>query len=189
MTRWFLVALLVVLMVPVAAAQDNPTPDLFGVYFDDLGTVFCRDDIPYYTPFSVYFVYKNPTVPAILGFEAAYYTTAEFLELGVYPPCGIVWPSPPDMGNLWVECSSPQPTSEATPLLRIDYMAMGTEDPESVFFLEKAQNSSQPGENPYIILPDGSFLETQAALPSYTTLCCGIPSVSVGWGTIKSLYR
>ena len=131
----------------------------------------------------------NSFAASILGFEAGYHTTADFMQLGLYPSCGIVWVFPPELDNLTVVCSTPMATTGATPLLRIEYMSLGFESPDSIFFLEKARESSLPGDNPYIILPDGSFLEAQAGVAAFTSLCCGVPTEKVGWGTIKSLYR
>jgi hypothetical protein len=88
-----------------------------------------------------------------------------------------------------VECSTPFPTVEATPLFRIDDLFPGSGVPESTFRVEKASGSSLPGDNPYIILADGSPFEVQAGVAAYTTLCCGLPTENMGWGTIKSLYR
>jgi hypothetical protein len=184
-----MMAIILVVFVQTASAVSDPRPDVLGVYFDEYGDQICKDNLPVAAPFSVWFVYTNPSVTSILGFEAGYHTTAEFLQLGIYPPCGIIWTEMPELDNLYIACSSPIATTQATPLFRIEYMSLGFEAPDSVFYLEKARDSAQQGNNPYIILADGSLMEAQAGGPAFTSLCCGVPAVNVGWGTIKSLYR
>jgi len=180
---------ILVVFVQTALGVSDPRPDLLGVYFDEYGDQICKDNLQVAVPFSVWFVYTNSSVTSILGFEAGYHTTAEFLQLGIYPPCGIIWPVMPELDNLYVACGSPIATTQATPLFRIEYLPLGSEPPDSVFYLEKARDSAQPGNNPYIILADGSLQEAQAGVPAFTSLCCGVPAVNVGWGTIKSLFR
>jgi len=182
-------ALVLVMFAQPAGAAVDPRPDVLGVYFDEFGDRPCKDDLIQAVPFSVYFVYTNPTVNSILGFEAGYYTTAGFLQLGIFPPCGIIWTVMPDLDNLYVTCAVPLATAQATPLFRIDYLYIGFEPLESVFYLEKARDSIQPGSNPYIILADGSPMEAQAADPAYTTTFCALATEPMGWGTIKSLFR
>ena len=184
-----MMAFILVVFGQAAFAVVDPRPDVLGVYFDDFGVQHCRDDLLIAVPFSVWIVYTNPSVTSILGFEAGYHTTGEFLQLGLYPPCGIIWVIPPELDNLYIACSTPLATTQATPLLRIEYLYLGFEALDSVFYLEKARDSSQPGNNPYIILADGSSLEALAGVPAFTSLCCGLPTANVEWGTIKSLYR
>ena len=181
--------LVLVLFSQSAWGVTDPRSDVIGVYFDEFGDQICEDTFLIGLPFSVWIVYTNPSVTSILGYELGYYTTSEFIQLGLLPPCGLIWIVPMDLENLFVTCGSPNPTSQATPLLRIDYLFMGYEDPDSIFYVEKARDSVLPGTNPYIILADGSFMEAQAGIPAYTTLCCGLPTEILGWGSVKSLYR
>lgn len=189
MARLLMVAVILGMFTQVAIADVDSGPDVLGVYFDENGDQICKDDVWFATPFSVWIVYTNPSAASILGFEAGYHTTADFLQLGLYPPCGLVWVFPPELDNLTVVCSTPMATTEATPLLRVEYMSLGSESPDSIFYLEKARESSLPGDNPYIILADGSYLAAQAGVAAYTTLCCGVPTENMDWGMIKTLYR
>lgn len=172
-----------------AVAVVDPRPDVFGVYFDEFGDRNCKDDLIPGVVISVWFVYTNPTVSSILGFEAGYHTTTDFLQVGLYPPCGILQPVVPELDNLTIICGTPLVTGPATPLYRIEYLYLGIGPVEATYYLEKARDSTQPGNNPYIILSDGSIMEVQAGDPAYTTLFCGVSTEKVGWGTIKSLYR
>ena len=167
----------------------DPRPDVLGVYFDEFGDRNCKDDLNPGAPFSVWFVYTNPTVPFILGFEASYHTTADFIQMGLFPRCESITPVEPDLDNLLATCSIPFPTTQATPLYRIEYLYLGFESVETTFHLEKARESIQPGNNPYIILADGSIMEVQAGGPAITTLHCVLPVEKMVWGSIKSLYR
>ena len=189
MTRWIMTVFILLMFSQAAVAQVDPRPDVLGVYFDEYGGRNCNDYLTPSVPFSVWFVYTNPTVPSILGFEAGYHTTASFLQMGIYPPCGLIMPVVPELDNLSIACPTPILTAPATPLYRIEYLYLGFEARETTFYLEKARESIQPGNNPYIILADGSFMEVQAGNPAYTTLCCGVSIEKVGWGSIKSLYR
>jgi hypothetical protein len=189
MIRLLMIALVLLMLAPTAGGASDPPSDLIGVYFDEYGEQICEDNILLYVPFSLWVVYTNPSVTSILGYELGYHTTAEFMQLGVYPPCGLIWVDPPELENLTVVCGEPIPISGPTVLLRLEYMALGFEEPETVFYVNKASGSAQPGNNPHIILEDGSYMEAQAQVPAYTTLCCGVPTEGMGWGSIKSLYR
>jgi hypothetical protein len=189
MARWLLLVFVLVVFAQAASGVSDPRPDVLGVYFDYFGDQICEDNLLIAVPFSVWFVYTNPSETSILGFEAGYHTTAEFFQLGIFPPCGIIWTEIPELDNLFVACAEPMATTEATVLFRIEYLMLGFENPDSIFYLEKARESTQPGTNPYIILADGSLMEAQAGMTAYTTLCCGLPTENRGWGSIKSLYR
>jgi hypothetical protein len=184
-----MIAFILIMFTQAAFGVADPRPDVLGVYFDEFGDQICNDSVPISVPFSVWFVYTNPTPTSILGFEAGYYTTGDsFIRLAIHPPCSIMW-IPPDLDNLTLLCPEPFATAEATPLFRIEYLYIGGGSPESTFYLEKASGSPLPGDNPYIILADGSPFEVQAGVPAYTALSCGVPSENLDWGTIKSLYR
>jgi len=189
MTRPIKTLIVLLVLAQAGPGVSDPPSELIGVYFDEYGQQICEDNLMPYVPFPLWVVYTNPSVTSILGYELGYHTTAEFLQLGLYPPCGLIWIDPPELDNLYVVCGDPVPTSAATVLLRIDYMALGYEDPEAVFYVDKASGSVQPGNNPHVILADGSLMEVQAHVPAYTTLCCGVPSEEMGWGSIKCLYR
>ena len=189
MARLILVFLILAMSAPTAFGVSDPRSDVLGVYFDEFGEQICNDNVQLGVPFSVWLVYTNPTPAVILGFEAGYYYSGSSLKLGAQWPCGIVWLEEPDLHNLYVTCNEPFPTTQATPLVRFDYLNVGAGSPEATFHVEKASGSVLPGTNPYIILADGTPLEVLAGRPAYTTLCCGVPVTDVGWGTIKSLYR
>lgn len=189
MIRLLLIAVVLMMLASTAGGVPDPPSELIGVYFDEFGEQICEDSILLFTPFSLWVVYTNPSVNSILGYELGYHTTTEFLQLATYPPCGLIWINPPEFDNLYVVCGEPIPISGPTVLLRMEYMALGFEDPEAVFYVTEASGSTQPGDNPHVILEDGSFWEVQAQVPAYTTLCCGVPTEEWGWGSIKSLYR
>ena len=189
MVRWLMTLLILVLMAQAATAAVDPRPDVLGVYFDDAGNLTCKDDRAPSILFSVWLVYTNPSVPHILGFEAGYHTTATFLQVAIHPPCLIVNPVEPELDNLFYACGEPIPTAAAMPLFSIDYLYLGSEPWESSFHLEKARDSVMPGNNPHIILPDGTPMEAQAGAVAYTTLFCTVATEDLNWGSVKSLYR
>ncbi len=189
MARWLLTVFILLLFSQAAVAVVDPRPDVMGVYFDEYGDQNCKDDLFVATPFSVWFVYTNPSVDSILGFEAGYHTTAGFTQVGLYPPCGLITPVMPELDNLIVVCPVPIATTQATPLYRIEYLYLGVGSVETTFYLEKARESTQPGNNPHVILADESIMEVQAGQPAYTTLVCVLSTEKLVWGSIKSLYR
>jgi len=185
-----MMAFILVLFAQTAFAVVDPRPDVLGVYFDETGDQICNDAVIPFTPFSVWIVYTNPTPAEILGFEVGYFLNGSLLQLAIFWPCDLVFPIPPDLENLYVVCSEPFLTAQATPLVHFQYMHLTPPDvPEVTFHLEKASGSSQPGDNPYIILADGSPFEVLAGDPAYITSDCSVPTEILGWGTIKSLYR
>ena len=188
MARSLLLVLFLVWSASMAYGVSDPRPDVLGVYFDEIGEETCSDSIPFSVPFSVWLVYTNPTPATILGFEAGYYWSGALISLGAQWPCGIVWLVEPDLDNLYVTCGEPFPTAAATPLVRFDFLFLGGLL-EGTFHVEKASGSTSPGTGPNIILDDGSFLEALPGAPAYVTVFCGVPAVTVDWGSIKSLYR
>lgn len=189
MTRLSSTVLVVLVLAQTASAVVDPRPDVLGLYFDESGNVQCKDDLIVGVPFTVWFVYTNPSVPFVRGFEAGFHTTATFLRLALNPPCGIIWTVEPELDNLFISCGEPLATAAATPLFSIDYLYLGAESREATFYLEKARDSVLPGTNPYIILPDNGVLEAQAGDPAYTTANCAVAAEELEWGSIKSLYR
>ncbi len=189
MAKWLMTVFILVIFAPAAIAGEDPGPEALGVYFDKFGDRNCKDDLEAGASFSVWFVYTNPSQSSILGFEAGYHTTAAFVQLGLFPPCDILTPVEPELDNLHLACPPFLVTTQATPLYRIDYLYLGFEAVDATFHLERARESTQPGNNPHIILTDGSYLEVQAGYPAYTTVFCGVPTEKIAWGSIKSLYR
>ncbi len=59
---------ILLLAVPATAVLD-PTPDLFGFYFDELADLNCQEGVVPFTLVTMYAIYTNPTVPEIVGFE------------------------------------------------------------------------------------------------------------------------
>lgn len=188
MARSILLVLILVLSSSLAQGVSDPRPDVLGIYFDESGDQTCNDSILASVPFSVWLVYTNPTPAAILGFEAGFYFSGSLISLGAQWPCGIVWLVEPDLDNLYVACGEPFPTTAATPLVRFDYLFLGGLL-EGSFHIEKASGSTAPGTGPNIILADSSFLEVLPGTPAFLTMWCGVPSTTVDWGSIKSLYR
>ena len=190
MARYVMTAFVLVMFSQAAFAVSDPRPDVLGVYFDETGDQICNDAVIPFTPFSVWIVYTNPTPAMILGFEAGFFLNGALMQLAIFWPCDLVFPGPPDLENLNVVCSEPFPTAQATPLVHFQFMHLPPPDvPEVTFHLEKAGGSPLPGENPYVILADGSPFEVQAGDPAYITSDCSVPTEILGWGTIKSLYR
>jgi len=189
MTRWILMTLVVLLWSHAALGASDPRPDVLGVYFDANADQTCRDNLQLGTLFSVYLVYTNPSVAEILGFEAGYYMTGNFLEVAVHWPCGIIWTVQPDLDNLYVACGEPFPAFPATPLVQFDYFYGGGGVPEGTFHVEKASGSAEPGPHPNIIRADGSLMNVEAGYPAYILSNCGLPAEKVEWGSVKTLYR
>ena len=189
MVRLLMIAFILIMFTQAAYGVYDPRPDVLGVYFDEYGDQICNDMVQASVPFSVWFVYTNPTPASILGFQAGLFTAGDsVIRLAMYPPCDVMWVDP-NPENLNVLCPEPFATAEATPLFRIEYLYVGSVVPESTFRVENASMPTWPGDNPYIILADGSPLEVQAGYPAFTTMFCGVPTEKMGWGTIKSLYR
>ncbi len=189
MARLLMIAFILVMFTQAAFGVSDPRPDVLGVYFDEFGDQVCNDGVFASVPFSVWIVYTNPTPASILGFEAGLYTAGDpFFRLAMYPLCDMMWIDP-NPENLWMECPVPFTPTEATPLFRIDYLYLGSGVPESTFHLENASTPYWPGDNPHIVLADGSPFEVQAGYPAFTTSSCGVPTKSMDWGTIKTLYR
>ncbi len=189
MARLLTIAVILVVFTQVAVAGVDPRPDVLGVYFDEGGYLSCNDAVVPFTPFFVWIVYTNPTPAQILGFEAGFYLSGSLTEVAIFWPCDLVWVLPPELDDLYVTCAEPFPTSEATPLVRFEYVHLDTGVPEVTFHLEKASGSSLPGDDPYIILADGSPFEVRAGGSAYTTWSCALAVEPTDWGTIKSLYR
>ncbi|MCK9995093.1 MAG: hypothetical protein KAH56_02300, partial [Candidatus Krumholzibacteria bacterium] len=61
MARLLTIAFILVMFTQVAFAGTDPWSDIFGVYFDEYGDQICSDSVLASIPFSIWFVYTNPT--------------------------------------------------------------------------------------------------------------------------------
>ena len=191
--RMLAVILVLCLVGGSAAGIVDPTPDLLGLYFEETADTYCLEWLTPYTPFDMYAVYTNPTVPEIVGFEFGMETPAELMLLQVSVACNPFWDPVEDYPYV-VACGSPLTVSEATVLVHFRFIILSTNTEPIHFFMHAADLPSIPGEYPLVGLPDGSLLPLQVrGAPDQPTALifddCTVDTEPTSWDSLKAIYR
>lgn len=184
---------LLVLAVAGNTAATAQTADLLGVYFDETGDVYCLEWVPPFTPFAMFAVLTDPSVPAIAGFEFGMETPSDLFLLSAQPMCNLFW-DPIENPPYVVGCGSAVPVGEATVLVHFRFMAMAASPGPVHFLVTGSQYPSLPGGGPALLLPDNTLLPLAvrggAEGPTATLFEeCVVASKPGTWDGVKSLYR
>ncbi len=203
MLRSLLAALSVVVCAGAALAACEDVENGLGVYFDE--GIWEQDCFvaPVGTLFTMYVVLRNPTMPALAGFEfdwriadapATLFTTA------CHVPGTIDWWA---CENFHIGYTQPRPAEETMVLVELTLVTTAFLDDMFAVQAGPASPSSLPGfpaiagGDPLEILPM-NFCEGEPdaegwstpGLATVTSLECeGVPVESMAWSSIKTLYR
>lgn len=191
--RMLVVALVVCLVGGPAAGIVDPTPDLLGLYFEESADTYCLEWLAPYTPFDMYAVYTNPTVPEITGFEFGLEIPGDLMILQTSVACNPFWDPVEDIPYV-VSCGYPLPVSEAAVLVHFRFMNISISTEPIHFFMHAAEVPSIPGENPVVYLPGGSLLPllVRGAPDQPTALIfddCTVDTQPTSWDSLKAIYR
>ncbi len=194
---WLVAGVLLVGMMPVGAgAVVDPTPDLFGVYFDTQGDV-ADGSVSSSIPFNMYFILTEPSASQILGYEFSYQMNMQpsqealIFKLGHTLPPGIIDLTMPVYDGLAGEVRqwwpAPVPTSNAVILMTFQYLLLA---PLTAYLT--------PGPFYAETIVDGlpAYWDGVNTYPMGVAFCsgvindyCGIAVERESFGAVKALYR
>jgi len=189
-----LLTLAIVCLTSTAFAQVDPDPDGIGMYFDQLGTVYCNEFIG--GPVSIYLVLTNQSViTGVGGYECHVDVSplpagAVFEQGWTLPPTAINVSTAPDF---IVGFGTPLPHANAITLVTYGLLVFG---PGCVEFNVRASDSGNliyaDGIDPGLLIPmqvssDGSPYGAGLNCPGCIDII--IPNDEQSWGQVKNLYR
>jgi hypothetical protein len=176
-----------------AQAIINPEDNVIGPYFDESADLDCIEGVDMNTQLPIYIILTRPTFSEIYGFELGLdygnnlvmigqnFSNSEALNVG--------------SGNEFiVGFGSPTYTSDATILLTLSMLHLGTQDTPTFFALRGSQPSSLDPAFPSVLLSEGEIISTalHSEFRPYTYLIngqCGFEDEGRSWDGVKSLYR
>lgn len=186
--RILMLFLFSLLLVQSAGAVVDPRTNLMGLYFDEIGDLQCRDDVEPDEPFSVWLLLTNPTMAFVQGFTCQIIVSGNVLQLAGSVACTFVSHGIEDR-DYYVGCDSPIPCYPVTPLIHFQFIIVDQAPLSVSFLVQNAIMDPGPEGKPAILLPDNSTIRVEVNEPIHITENCSLPVESLGWGTIKSLYR
>jgi hypothetical protein len=193
MKLFTLFALCALLWAFPAHAILDPTPDLFGFYFDELAELNCLEGVVPFTQVSMYVLYTNPTVPEIMGFEFGMDVAGSMLTFQVSIPGHPFW-DPIENGHYVVLLGEPMPlqTVNILAVFTMFYIDAGNEPVH--FLMRQADIPSGPWDVPGVVLPGGEFfpvnvLNGQGNITAALNEDCTVSVQESTWSAVKAFYR
>lgn len=171
----------------------NPEDNVIGPYFDESADLDCLEGVDMNTQLPIYIILTRPTFGELYGFELGLeygsslvlvgqeFSNTEALNVG-------------GGDDFIVGFGSPTYTSEATLLMTLSMLHLGTTDTPTYFTLRGSDPSSLDPAYPTVLLPGGELLSTalHSEFRPYTYLIngqCGFDDEGRSWDGVKSLYR
>ena len=193
MKKVILVISVVCLMASSAWGIIDPTPDLLGLYFDDVANLYCIEEVAPFTTWQMYAVYSNPSVPEIVGFEFGIDWPADVIIMETIAPGNLFW-DPIENEPYVVGLGSPQPMGTVNVLVRFSILYIEPDSSPVGFYLHGAESSVVPGDLPVVWLPDSNHVQIQVlnGLGNATTTInagCTVATNPTTWDTLKAIYR
>ena len=189
----FALVLLILANAPVAQSVIDPGDNVIGAYFDLDADTDCIEGVDLNTPLPIYIILTRPTFSELYGFEFGidygsnlilmdrFFANSQSLNIG-------------SGDNFIVGFGSPTATEDATLLVTLSMLHMGTTNSPSQFILSGSQPSSLDPDYPTVLLADDELLSTglHSEYRPYTYLIngrCGFEDQEIAWDQVKSLYR
>lgn len=192
MKRLIMLALILI-AAPTAFGVLNPEDDVIGPYFDLEADVDCMEGIELNAQFPIYIILTRPTFGELYGFELGLeygnnlirltetFANDQALNVG-------------SGDNFIVGFGSPTSTDEATLLVTISMLHMGTVNSPSYFIVRGSEPSSLDPAFPTVLLADAELRSTalHSEFRPLTNLIngrCGFEDEERTWDNVKTLYR
>nr|MEE4267026.1 hypothetical protein [Candidatus Krumholzibacteria bacterium] len=193
MKLFTLFALCALLWAFPAHAILDPTPDLFGFYFDELADLNCQDGVVPFTQVTMYAIYTNPTVPEIVGFEFGMDVSGSALILQTNIPGYPFW-DPIENVPYVVLLGQPRPLQPVNSLVVFTMLYIDVGVGPVHFMMRQADAPSGPWDVPGVILPGGEFfpvnvLNGQGNITAAINEDCIVPVQETTWSAVKAIYR
>lgn len=190
-----LLSILALLMVaaPLAHGIINPEDDVIGPYFDLDADIDCIEGIELNTQFPIYIILTRPTFNELYGFELGLEYGNNLIKLS--ETYGNDQALNVGSGNNYiVGFGSPTSTDDATLLMTLSMLHMGTVNSPSIFIVSGSEPSSLDPAYPSVLLSDGELRSTalHSEFRAFSHLIngrCGFEDEERSWDGVKSLYR
>lgn len=188
-----MLALILLAAAPAATAIVNPEDNVVGPYFDQSADLDCLEGVEPNAQLPIYIILTHPTFDQLYGFELGLDYDSNLILLGQdIPHSGVI-----NVGNgdsIIAGFGSPTRTSEATLLVTLTMLHVGTADSPSYFNVQGSSPSSLDPAYPTVLLAGGELLSTglHSTYRPYTYLIngrCGFEDEELTWDTVKTLYR
>jgi hypothetical protein len=193
MKRSLIIALCCLFAAPAARGVINPEDNVIGPYFDTDADVDCIEEVDLNTQLPIHIILTRPTFGELYGFELGLdygnnliligheFANSQALNVG-------------SGDDFIVGFGSPTYTDEATPLMTLSTLYMGTASSPCEFIIRGSQPSSLDPAYPTVLLSDGELLSTglHSEYRPYTYLIngrCGFEDEGRSWDGVKTLYR
>jgi hypothetical protein len=193
MKALLILVVFVLAAAPAARAVINPGENIIGPYFDLEADQDCIEGIEANAQIPVHIILTRPTFSELYGFELGLdYDSSLILLDRVFPSQQVL-----DMGtgdNLIVGFGQPWPTSEATLLVTLSILHMGSADAPASLTLRGSQPSSLDPDYPTVLYDGDQLLSTglhsdYRPFPYLINGRCGFEDEGRTWDGVKTLYR
>ncbi len=195
MKRIVIACLLLVLLFAFAPARAviNPEDNVIGPYFDTSADLDCVEGMGMNAQIPVYIILTNPTFSEVRGFELGVDLDGNLMLLGEQFANSQAL-NVGGSGNYIVGYGQPTYTEQATLLMTLNLLHLGTADTPSHIVLHASSPSSVDVDYPAIItegletIPAGLHSEYRNFV-SLINGSCSFEREESSWDGVKSLYR
>lgn len=184
---------LLLLAAPAAFAVINPEDNVIGPYFDTEADVDCVEGIELNTQLIIYIILTRPTYNEIYGFELGLEFGSDLIKLDHnFASSQAVNVGSGD--SFIVGFGSPIAAEEATLLMTLTMLNMGTINSPTSFIISGSDPSSLDPDYPTILLADSEMVSTGLhsefrPLTYQINGRCSFEDEERTWDDVKSLYR
>ncbi len=176
-----------------ALAVVNPQENVIGPYFDESADLDCLEGVGMNTQLPVYIILTRPTFGELFGFEVGLDYGSSLVLVGqeFHNDQALNVGS----GNDFVVgFGMPTYTREATVLMTLTMLYLGSVDSPTYFALRGTQPSSVDPDYPAVLMADGELMATalHSQYRPYPYLIngqCDFADEDRSWDGVKSLYR
>jgi len=183
----------IALFSTTALAIVNPNENVMGPYFDAAADLDCLEGVESNTELPIYIILTRPTFSELHGFEFGMDYGSNLILIGqAFANSEALNVGSGD--DFIVGFGSPTYTDEATLLITLSMLHLGTATSPSYFALRGSQPSSLDPAYPTVLLSDGELLSTalHSEYRPYNNLIngqCGFEDEGRSWDGVKTLYR
>jgi hypothetical protein len=190
---WFFTLVVILAGAGPAFAILNPEDNVIGPYFDPSADLDCVEGLGMNAQIPVYIILTNPTFNELYGFEMGLDVDGNLIVLGEEFQNAQAL-NVGSSGNYIVGFGQPTYTEQATILMTLNVLHLGTPESPSHIALHGASPCSVDDNLPAVLLADGEIMP-MALHSEYRNFVyvvngsCSFENEEVSWDGVKSLYR